>query len=367
MFDGLEDNEAGSADRGEAPVKVVVAAAREIVSQGRIEFDEDGELVGFRETLWRRDAAGGGETKLLPLTPCKADGADEPADEAEDTSGVAPADLIGSLDTFEKYRPRDWLGFMVPVADEQRYTAEERYRQRSAPVLEAARLAWMGWLDRRAESLDDLRTPRVDASAANDSPVLLERHGWRHSEEVRALVRGGVPHELRARIWPLLCGSSESARREGVVSDQLSWTAVQARVAEVGSSYEQLHELGEGTVEQIEKDVPRTFSRNDSFKEVRSIQACPLVLCAARCAPASFHPALRAGGHAASAFPDLARICAAFDEWRHWLLAEYELHCWVAAARHWPPGCGLWAALHPSGAGASGRSLQQHRYHYGAG
>ncbi len=288
MFDGLEDNGAGSSEHGEAP-----AVAREIVSQGRIEFDEDGELVGFEETRWRRDAGGGGSTRLLPLTPCKAVGVDEPGDEAGDSSGATPADLVGSLDTFEKHRPRDWLGFMVPAADEQRYTAEEQYRQRSASVLEASRVAWMHWLDRRAESLDDLRTPRVGASTARDSPVLLERHGWRHSGEVRELVWGGVPHELRARIWPLLCGSSESARREVEASSPLSWPAVQARVAEVGTSYEQLHELGGGTVEQIKKDVPRTFSRNDAFKQVRCTQACPLVPCAELCASAFHHRFLR--------------------------------------------------------------------------
>jgi hypothetical protein len=303
MFAGMEDNGAGSPGSASGP--------REIVSQGRIQFNEDGEPVSFEETRWRRDeAAGGGGTKLSPLTPFKDGGPEEPAaavGAAGDDGAVAngasspPAlattegfahDLVGSLDTFEKHRPRDWLGFMVTVQEQEQHATEEAYRQRNAPVLEAARVAWMDWLDRRADSLDDLRTPRPDAAAApDDSPVLLERHGWRHSEEVRQLVRGGVPHELRARIWPLLCGSREAARREAAEQEPLGWGGVQARIAEVGGAYDALHELGEDTAQQIAKDVPRTLSRNDAFKRVRAPRAaaaaaaacCCLLLLAAAC------------------------------------------------------------------------------------
>lgn len=274
MFAGIEDNGAGGregSDKGQPH------APPEIISHGRIQFDEDGELVGFEEMLWRRDASGGGETRLSPLTPTKADDAgelDEPGAAAAAVASVGAEglahNLVGSLDTFEKHRPRDWLGFMVTVAEEERHVAEEAYRQQNAPVLEAARVAWMKWLDTRAESLyDDLRTPRLGAPRAHDSPVLLEPHSWRHSEEVRELVRGGVPHELRARIWPLLCGSSEAARREATARDPFGWAAVKVRLAEVKGSYTQLHELRDGTVHQIAKDVPRTFSRNDIFKQVR--------------------------------------------------------------------------------------------------
>eukprot|EP01045_Picozoa_sp_COSAG04_P036062 COSAG04_NODE_8615_length_947_cov_1.155112_1_plen_108_part_10 len=56
-------------------------AEREIVSSGRIQFDEDGEPVGFEEQKFRRDGA-----SIAPLTPGEgppADGASEEPQEGE--------------------------------------------------------------------------------------------------------------------------------------------------------------------------------------------------------------------------------------------------------------------------------------------
>ena len=75
-------------------------AELEIVSAGRIQFDEDGEPVGFEEQRFRRDGA-----SIAPLTPGEgppADGASEerpdfhdPADTARLSSHLRPADTAG--------------------------------------------------------------------------------------------------------------------------------------------------------------------------------------------------------------------------------------------------------------------------------
>ena len=101
-------------------------AEREIVSAGRIQFDEDGEPVGFEEQKFRRDGA-----SIAPLTPGEGPPADGASEERPGEQEPAPAagegggptarqlsDLLSDLDTFEKHRPRDWLGFLVTGAEE---------------------------------------------------------------------------------------------------------------------------------------------------------------------------------------------------------------------------------------------------------
>ena len=61
-------------------------AEREIVSAGHIQFDEDGEPVGFEEQKFRRDGA-----SVAPLTPGEGPPADGASEESQGEQEPAPA------------------------------------------------------------------------------------------------------------------------------------------------------------------------------------------------------------------------------------------------------------------------------------
>eukprot|EP01047_Picozoa_sp_COSAG01_P043080 COSAG01_NODE_3804_length_5680_cov_18.223257_6_plen_379_part_00 len=132
---------------------------REIVSAGRIEFDADGVPIGFQERRWRRDGS-----TISPLTPLQQPPPPPPPSSSSPAAGTSAASeahgedriireedtvasLVGSLDTFEKHRPRDWMGFIVqPSAEAARaHAAEEAYRARTAGLREAVGRRWAGW------------------------------------------------------------------------------------------------------------------------------------------------------------------------------------------------------------------------------
>lgn len=255
-------------------------SSREVVSHGRIEFDEDGEPVAFEETRWRRDGA-----TILPLSPAPGGSADgsgvaysavgnhaAPIQREICSGGVEG--LVGGLDTFEKHRQRDWLGFVVRPEEERQWTAEEAYRRRTAAVRQAIQSEWSGWLQ-TPQGAERVALAASCASAGHAATGAGGGGGYssgpRASAEEAALlsrlVWAGVPHEMRPRVWPLLCGAEVRTEEEAATASSRGWDAIIQAIAqsEAAGPRGRLALAPVETLEQIEKDVRRTFARNDHF------------------------------------------------------------------------------------------------------
>lgn len=148
------------------------------------------------------------------------------------------------LDTFEKHQLRDRLGFAVPSSAEQAFRAAEAYAAASQSKADVASREWWGWHRRWVKG--EQRALSSDSSGQVSS---ADRHS------VARLVRLGVPHELRASVWPLLCGADRKAKAARAAAGGgrrgRGWCPLSE--AEAG--------LDRDILGQIEKDVRRTVRR----------------------------------------------------------------------------------------------------------
>lgn len=107
----------------------------------------------------------------------------------------------------------------------------------------------------------------ADVISAGTSEVDAMLQGMRTSAKLKAMVRGGIPHELRARVWRSLAGAS--TKRDGMddatyyrrLLENVSQRESDEQAAGVDRNESELLEQ----IEQIEKDLGRTFPSHSTI------------------------------------------------------------------------------------------------------
>ena len=104
----------------------------------------------------------------------------------------------------------------------------------------------------------------ADVSSAPDFEAAIHSMQSSKSKRLKAMVRGGIPHELRARVWPCLAGaaSKRGAMDDASYYDRLLESIEQREHEEAAAGQDRNSSELVEQLEQIDKDLGRTFPQH---------------------------------------------------------------------------------------------------------